>query len=258
MLSKLDSPTRPRSLMALHLVRRALAVALAACLIGALALAVGTDRQLVPGAGQPTQDLILVADPFDPEVVLPGRVDAALHRTLAAVNRSVAAVDDRRRGAARRSLRAAAEGFDRSHRAVLHQVQAVVDPEAEEESTAGPDSALAALNVEQVSVAALAGLFDRVHGKAVIRRIRAALAKAQQVRAQLIRAIAGLDPEEAGADYADALADTVPAYTDEVAVVSEALRDDRLTSVARQALRAALVQSRAAEAAMIAAFGGGE
>ena len=104
----------------------------------------------------------------------------------------------------------------------------------------------------------LAGLFDGIRGKAVVRGIRAALTRAQKVRAELVRVIVGLDPEEAGAAYADALADTVPAYTDEVATVSEALRDDRLTSVARQALRAALGRSRAAEAAMVAAFGGGE
>lgn len=251
MLSKPNSPAYHHPQAAIHLVRRALFVALAGSLIGGLALVDG-PRPVE------AQDLTLAAEPFDPEVILPARVDAALHRTLDAVERSVAAVEDRRRGAARRSLRAAAEGFDRSHRAVLRQVQVVPDPEAEEETTAGPDSALAALNVEQVSVAALAGLFDRVRGKAVVRGIRAALAKAQKVRAELVRVIVGLDPEEAGAAYADALADTVPAYTDEVATVSEALRDDRLTSVARKALRAALGRSRAAEAAMVATFGGGE
>ena len=176
-------------------------------------------------------------------MILPGRVDASLHRTLAAVKRAEAAVDDRRWSAARRSLAAAKAGFDRSHRAVVRQVLAVVDPEAEEESTAGPDSALAGLNVEQVSVAVLAGLFDGVRAKAVVRGIRAALTRAQRVRAELVRVIVGLDPEEAGAAYADALADTVPAYTDEVATVREALGDDRLTSVARQALRAALSRS---------------
>ena len=250
MLSKPNPPAH-RSLVALHLVRRAVVVALAGSLIGALALTVGTRA---PEA----QDVTVVAEPFDPEVILPGRVDASLHRTLDAVKRAEAAVDDRRWSAARRSLAAAKAGFHRSHRAVVRQVLAVVDPEAEEESTAGPDSALAALNVEQVSVAALAGLFDRVRAKGVVRGIRAALTRAQRVRADLIRVIVRLDPEEAGADYADALADTVPAYTDEVAAVSEALRDDRLTSVARKALRAALARSRAAEAAMVAAFGGGE
>ena len=251
MLLKPNPPARHRAQGALHPVRRAVAVALAGSLIGALALTVGTHPL-------EAQDLTPVAEPFDPEVILPLRVDATLHRTLDAVERSVAAVDDRRNGAARRALRAATQGFDRSHLAVLRQVQVVPDEEAEEESTAGPDSALAALNVEQVSIAALSGLFDRIRAKGVVVRIRAALARAQKVRIGLVRVITGLDPEEAGAAYADALADTVPAYTDEVATVSEALRDDRLTGVARQALRAALTRSRAAEAAVVASFGGGE
>ncbi|HWM74950.1 MAG TPA: hypothetical protein VNQ53_14475 [Nocardioides sp.] len=251
MLLKPNPPARHHHQAAVNLVLRALVIALAGSLIGGLALVAG------PRAVE-AQDLTLAADPFDPEVILPGRVDAALHRTLGAVDRAVAAVDDRHWSAARRSLAAAKVGFDRSHRAVVRQVLAVVDPEAEEESTGGPDSALAALNVEQVSVAALAGLFDRVRAKGVVRGIRAALTRAQRVRIGLVRVIVGLDPEEAGAAYADALADTVPAYTDEVATVREALRDDRLTKAARHALRAALGRSRAAESAMVAAFGGGE
>jgi hypothetical protein len=249
MVPKPKPPTRHRGPRVRDLVRRSLLVALVGSLICCLGLAVGARPQNV-------QDLTPVAEPFDPEVILPLRVDATLHRTLDAVERSVAAVDDRRRRAARRALRAAAEGFDRSHLAVLRQVQAVPDPEAE--STAGPDSALAALNVEQVSVASLAGLFDRVRAKGIVVRIRAALTKAQRARAGLVQVITGLDPEGAGAVYADALADTVPVYADEVAAVDEALRHDRLTAVARQALRAALARSRAAEAAMVAAFGGGE
>ena len=57
---------------------------------------------------------------------------------------------------------------------------------------------------------------------------------------------------------ADALADTVPNYTDEVASLQEALQDDELDPAARTALTAALSRSQAAEAAMIAAYGGGE
>lgn len=251
MLTKSNPSARHRRQSVFLLVRRAVVVALAGSLSATLALAVG-------GRALEAQNLVPVAEPFDPEVILPARVDASLHRALHAVERSVVAVEDRRVGNARRALRAATEGFDRSRLAVLRQVQVVPDPEAEEESTAGPDSALAALNVEQVSVATLSGLFDRVRGKGVVRWIRAALTRAQKVRAELIGVIVGLDPEGAGAAYADALADTVPAYTDEVAAVSESLRDDRLTGVARTALRAALTRSRAAEAAMVAAFGGGE
>ena len=54
------------------------------------------------------------------------------------------------------------------------------------------------------------------------------------------------------------MADTLPQYADEVAVVREALSDDRLIPPARAAVRAALVRSISANAAMTNALGGGE
>jgi hypothetical protein len=160
-------------------------------------------------------------------------------------------------------LRGARAGFPRSNRVVLRQVEAVppVDPESEEEggeSTAGPDSAIAALNVDQAAITSLASLFDGVRRPARNSAIAKTLVVAQENRAALITVLVGLDPEGPGADYADALADSVPAYTDEVASISEALADDTLTAAARTELTAALDRSTAAEAAMTAAFGGGE
>jgi hypothetical protein len=137
-------------------------------------------------------------------------------------------------------------------------VQATPLPGGEEESTAGPDSALAGLNVDQYSVARLTALFDRLHRRPLIRRIAGALAEAQTGRAELIGVLVSLDPEGAGAAYADALADTVPSYTDEVAAVTEALADDHLVPSSRRALLAVLDRSAQAEAQMIAAYGGGE
>jgi hypothetical protein len=205
-----------------------------------------------------TLDMVMAAEPFDPEVVLPGRVDAALHRTYDAVRRAVAAVDDRRRPAARRAFRAVRLNVERSHKAVLNQVAAPQDPEAEDATTAGPDSALAGLNVEQASIVVLAGLFDRVIAPGVNQAISRGLAAAQVQRATLLDWVVGMDPEVEGAAYADALADTVPAYEDEVAVIQEALRDDILTPVARQALTAALERSAAAAVAVAAAYGGAD
>lgn len=216
---------------------------------------------LVVGLGtQPhhVDTLVPVAEPFDPEIVLPGRVDAALHRTYDAVRRTSAAVDDRRHRAARKASAAATSGFGRSLKAVMHQVEAVPPPGSEEESTAGPDSVLASLNVSQASVNLLAGLFDGVSAPRLITAVSQALAAAQQRRATLITAITGLDPEEAGAPYADGLIDTVPFYTDEVAGIQEALQDDTLTATARAALTTALARSQAAEAAMTTAYGGSD
>lgn len=205
----------------------------------------------------PSPPIVTVAEPFDPEVVLPSRVDASLHRTYDALERAVAAVDDRRRTPALKALRATTAGFSRSARAVLRQVSAVPPPEEEGgESTAGPDSALAALNVDQVGITSLAGLFDGVRNPALNRAIVQALVRAQNRRSAVLTAVVGLDPEGPGADYADAMTDTVPAYADEVANLTEALADDRLTPRARTALRAALQRSKAAEARVTAAYGG--
>ena len=216
-----------------------------------------------PGLALPLGALTLTApahavDPFDPEVVLPARVDVALHRTVGAVDRSTAAVDDRRWRAARLALRAARLDVERSHLAVLRQVQAPAPAEGEEESASGPDSALAGLNVDQYSIARLAALFDRLKRPGMIRRIKTALAKVQTGRADVIGVVIGLDPEEAGAPYADALADTVPTYTDEVAAITEALADDHLVPASRRALSTALARSKRAETEMTTAFGGGE
>ena len=253
MSSSLAGPTRVRpttvALRVTAAVRAALICTLIGCVVATLGLADGRPS---------TAEIVTVAEPFDPEVVLPARVDAALHRTHQAVERAVAATDDRRWLAARRALRAASLGYPRSQRAVLRQVALVPPPDSEEESTAGPDSVLAALNVEQVAVSSLAGLFDRLRRPAMIRALQRALAAAQTNRAALITVLVGLDPEGAGAAYADALADTVPAYTDEVAGLAEVLADDVLTVQARAALEAALARSTAAEAQMTAAYGGGE
>jgi hypothetical protein len=92
-----------RGATAVPLARRAVP-ALARVLAGCVFLTVAV---CAPPYAQ-TAQLLPAAEPFDPEVVLPARVDAALHRTFAAVERSVAAVDDRRRADARRALRAAA------------------------------------------------------------------------------------------------------------------------------------------------------
>jgi hypothetical protein len=220
-----------------------------------------TAALLVVGLGtlpQGADTLVPAAEPFDPEIILPGRVDADLHRTYDAVQRASAAVDDRRHRAARKASAAATTGFGRSLKAVMHQVEAVPPPGSEEESTAGPDSVLASLNVSQASINTLATLFDGVRAPRLITAVSKALAAAQQRRATLITAIAALDPEEAGAPYADGLTDTVPFYTDEVAGIQEALQDDALTPAAKTALNQALTRSQNAEAAMTAAFGGGE
>ena len=255
-----DYPYRPREL-AMKPRQQSLALAGGTgVVLGALIIASATT---VVGShlGDPTTSVDTItpaAQPLDPEVILPSRVDAALNRLLDAVDRASAARDDLEVDQAVRSLTGAQSDVDRSHQATLRQLQATPPPDAEEESTSGPDSVLATLNVEQVTITELAGLFDQTTSPELVSALNVTLNTALDRRSALLTAVLALDPEEAGAPYADALADTVPAYTDEVANLTEALQDDELTPESRDALQAALEKSRADEDRVTAAFGGGE
>jgi hypothetical protein len=221
---------------------------------GALLVATTTSAGPVADGPATTDTIVNVVDPIDPEVVLPSRVDAALRRTLAAMSRASAAVDDRALTPAIVALTATRLGLTRSQLAGVRQVQATPPPDSEEESTAGPDSVLAILNVDQVVITQLAGLFDRQGGRRLSVALKSTLNVALDRRAEMLTLVLALDPEEAGAPYADALIDTVPNYTDEVANLNEALRDDQLTAANRVTLQAARTKSKAAETRMLKAF----
>ena len=205
-------------------------------------------------AGPETSDTIVnVVDPIDPEVILPSRVDAALRRTLAAMERASASVDDRQPRAAIAALTAARLNVTRAQLAGTRQVQAVPPPDTEEESTAGPDSVLAILNVDQVVITQLAGLFDRQSGVQLSAALKSTLNLALARRAEMLTLVLGLN-EEKGAPYLDVLIDTVPNYADEVANITEAIADDHLSAANKKTLQAALTKSKAANAQVLKAF----
>lgn len=193
----------------------------------------------------------------DEAVILPTRVSAAIGRSLAALDRAEARVDDQQYGLAAASLVAVGADLGRADRAGLAQLRAVpVDPEAE--STSGPDSIIAVLTLDQSAITRLAGLYDTVTDPVVLNRIGSSLNAALAKRIRMLNAVIALDPEGAGAAYADGMADTLDGYTDEVANLTEALKVDRLTTSARLALTNALSRSQAAAAKVTAVFGGGE
>jgi hypothetical protein len=196
--------------------------------------------------------------PADDEVVLPTRVAAAIARTQDAIDRAMQRLDDTRYAAGRRSLAAAAANLNRTHRAGMAQMTATpIDPEAE--TTPGPDSVVAVLTFEQAAIANLGSLFDGITGHPlVVAGIDKALATADSNRNLMLDAVIALDPEEAGADYSDGMADTVDGYTDEAANLTEALHDDQLSVPGRTALTNALTRSQATSAKVNTAFGGGE
>ena len=136
-------------------------------------------------------------------------------------------------------------------------MNAVPDPNAEEGAAPGPASVIAVLGLDDEVVVSVSGLFD-ANSKGVVVAATHALFRTLNARDHLLDAVIGLDPEGAGADYSDGMADTVDSYTDEVANITEAISDDQLSPGGARVLRAALNQVTATAAKVNAAFGGGE
>ena len=161
----------------------------------ASALLVATNA----ATGEPTSSAVIepAAQPLDPEVILPSRVDAALTRVRLA--------RPRQRGGRRSQPDGRSEGVD-GHRperrprylATTRQIDAAPPPDSESESTAGPDSALATLNVDQVVITEVAGLFDRVTNTTTIAALVQALSTGLDRRAVLLTKVLALDPEAQG------------------------------------------------------------
>jgi hypothetical protein len=190
------------------------------------------------------------------EVVLPSRVANAIMRgqnLLEAVGTSIDSGDTAK---ATTQLSRLSPAITRVHKAALAQMNAApADPEAE--TTPGPDSVVAALTFEQGAITTLAGYFDGKSGT-LVDSLTHTLFGTINTRDKLANAILALDPEGAGADFSDGMADTITGYDDEVANLTEALANDTLSAGGKSVLTSALKQSQAMDAKMNAAFGGGE
>jgi hypothetical protein len=217
--------------------------------LGALALSAAPAHAAAPVAKA-------AQTPADDTVVLPGRVAAAIRRTQRSLDNAENHVDEAEPAKAVTSLRAVRRNMYRADRAARRQMNAVpADPEAE--TTSGPDSVIAVLTLDQTVVESLSGLFD-TNSKGVVDGLSHAMYRTMDARDRLLNSVIALDPEGAGADYSDGMADTLDGYADEVASISEALADDQLSAGGARVLRPALSQSQATAAKVNLAYGGGE
>ena len=207
-------------------------------------------------AVDPPASLAADAPAADDEVVLPSRVASAISRTEASLAKAEEHVDEAEYTKAIASLRAVRQNLARADKAARRQMNAApADPEAE--TTPGPDSVVAVLNLDQEAVVRVAGLFNGQSGT-LVSALASTMSTAQLTRDRLLNSVIALDPEGAGADYSDGMADTVDGYTDEVANLSEAIADDTLSTGGASALRTALARSKATLTKINNAFGGGE
>jgi hypothetical protein len=74
----------------------------------------------------------------------------------------------------------------------------------------------------------------------------------------MLNVVIGLGPEGAGADYADGMADTLPAFDNEVVMLLSGLETYVLTASGRTGLTNALERATATTNRVNDAFGGGE
>ncbi len=218
-----------------------------------------------------------MAEEADDEVVLPSRVSNAINRAEISLDSATQAIDSGDKVTATSSIKALRLNIYRADKAARAQMNAVpVDEEAEEPEDAPDapedapeapdteepeitpaDSVVAVLALDQLVATSVSGLFDGQKG-AILAPLTAGMFTALNVRDKLLTSVIGLDPEGAGADYADAMADTVAGYDDEVSNFTEALAVDQLSAGGRKVLQAGLIQSKATQARVTLAFGGGE
>ncbi|HWI73268.1 MAG TPA: hypothetical protein VNT55_15030 [Baekduia sp.] len=232
-----------------------------------LAITIGLAIALPTGAGaaQPasgTGGLRAVAAAEDDDApVLPSRVANALRRTDNALASAESHLDEGEYSQAVTALRSVKNNMYRADRAARAQMNAAppADPEGEGDDavTTGPDSVIAVLGEEHEVVVTLAGLFD-TNSKGVVDGLSHTLFRTISARDGLLNAVIALDPEGAGADYADGMADTADQYPDEVANLTETLASDSLSAGGRAVLTPALTRVTATANAFAAAFGGGE
>ena len=193
----------------------------------------------------------------DDEGVLPSQVANAISRAQRLLHVAAMSVDGGNTVRAVASLKALPVAVLRADKAARRQMHATADPNADDESATGPDSVIAVLALDQTAIKTLAGLFDAASGR-VLDPATHALFATLNTRAKLLHAVIALPEEGAGADYADGMADTVAGYDEEVAKLSEAQSDDTMPAGGKRVLTSALARSKKAQAAMAAAFGGGE
>jgi hypothetical protein len=198
----------------------------------------------------------------DDAPVLPTRVANPIHRAQLALDKSIEFIDTGDTVKAVAALKAVRANMVRADKAARVQMNAVppVDDggeDTEEPVTFGPDSVVAVLTLDYQIVTTVAGLFDTKAG-IVVDGLSPLLFATLNARDSLLNAVIALDPEAAGADYADVMADILPNFDDEVANLNEGVEDDTLSAGGTKVLTKALAQSQRTQAKVALAFGGGE
>ena len=188
---------------------------------------------------------------------LPKSVATPIRRAQAALKTAKARLKGGQYAQGVTALRALRASVLKAHRAGIAQIgKPPANPESDEPP--GPASITAVLNLEHSAGVAIVGLFDGMTRANVVTALRYTLWSTHVSRDRMLNKLISLDPEGAGADYADGMADTVGIYTEEVDLVSRAVQEYRLTPAGSVGLKNALTRVKATEAKVLKVYGGGE
>jgi hypothetical protein len=188
---------------------------------------------------------------------IPDSVRTPIHRADIWLERAERRIANQRYARALEALTALRRNVRRAHRAANAQIGAPpIDPESDD--LPGPPSVLAVLKLDRRVTVRVAALFNGMTREDVVSSLDTTLQVTHTKRDGTLDQVIALDPEGDGADYADGMADFVPAFTKEVDRLQEDLNTFDLIASADNALTSALARSQATRDKAEAAFGGGE
>jgi hypothetical protein len=176
-----------------------------------------------------------------------GRADAA----LAQANQQVG---NQQFGQATTSLGLVRAHVGKAHAAAIAQIGAPpTDPESDDPP--GPPAVIAVLGLDHRVGMDVVPLFNGRTEPAVVNALQETLTVTYAARGQMLNRVIGLNPEGAGADYADDISDTLDTYKAEVQQLNSALAEYQLSESGRAALSNALTRVSATQAKVKRAFG---
>jgi hypothetical protein len=180
-----------------------------------------------------------------------GSVSAPLRRARNTLAAAEVQIVRRRYGLALDALRELRVDLIQAHAAGMAQL--AIRPADDDEDPPGPPAVFAIFGIEHRVTVRLAGWFDGAQTEEVLSEIRRTLRITHARRDAMLHAIIRRED-----DFGDGMADELPTYDTEVAVIRRALDEDELFGSARFGLESALARVQATQAKATRAFGGEE
>jgi excisionase family DNA binding protein len=207
--------------------------------------------KLTVGARQPG------APTSTPIGMVPGSVSVPIERANVALARAEARFAQHRYGLGLNALEALRRAAGEAHQAAVAQIgKPPTDPESDEPP--GPPAVLAVINLEHRIGMRIPAIFNGMRSKQVVHSLQDTLWTTHLRRDRMLDIVIALNQEGAGADYADGMADTLPAFNNEVITLQNGLGTYVLTASGRVGVANALERARATRDRVNDAFGGGE